>query len=677
MNLDRLFRPRTVAVYGGQWGDYVADQCRKLGFDGELWRVHPRRAGCYANTNELPAAPDSAFLGIKNDLTIDEIRKLRERGAGGAVVFASGFAEVEEGKTLARQLGEAAADLPYIGPNCYGFANLLDRVSLWPDQVSTPPVDRGVAILTQSGTVSITLMGQRRSLPIGYVITLGNQQQLGMADIIRYVAADERITAIGLYLEGISDMPDFIGAVDEARLLGKPVVAVKVGKSAKAQATAFSHTGALTGSDQLYNHLFDRLGIARCQDLSSMVETLKLLHCHGPMPSKRLTVMGASGGDMSMVSDLADQFDIEFPLPPDREIPELEATTGPDVKIDNPFDFHTYTWFDYVSMKRMFSSMLRSDYALTAFILDPPDDQTTDTEAYDRPTELLVEAANETGAAAAMLSSLPESISPGNRKMCLDAGVAPMQGLREFLFAFHHAARIGARWQDWQLPALQIPGPSDGEDVVMSEAEGKAWLEQWELPVPQGKRLTPDEAVSFANQLGFPVVMKASGSDLAHKTELNAVRLNLKYANQVKQASQELAQITDELLVEQMIDDTVVEILLGITVDDQFGINYTVGAGGTQAELHRDTVCLLPPLSSTTINHALDQLRCSALLNGWRGQPAGDREALVTSIIKLARFAEANLNTIKELDINPLLVRPKGRGVIVADALIRVRKPTD
>ena len=143
MNLERLFRPRSIDVYGGVWSDYVVEQCLKLGFDGNVWRVHPKREGCYRSTADLPHAPDSAFLGISRTLVINEIQALNSRGAGGAVVFAAGFGEVADGKELATKLSDAAGDMPFTGPNCYGFANFFDRLSLWPDQAVGHTTERG------------------------------------------------------------------------------------------------------------------------------------------------------------------------------------------------------------------------------------------------------------------------------------------------------------------------------------------------------------------------------------------------------------------------------------------------------------------------------------------------------------------------------------------------------
>ncbi len=167
MNLKRLFQPRTVAVFGGIWSDYVTEQCQKLGFPGKIWRVHPKRDECFSSSNELPDIPDCAFLGINRNLTIQVFSELRDLGFGGAVIFASGFGEEKDGQDSYIRLDKVAGDLPFIGPNCYGFVNFFDRVALWPDQVTGEFLNRGVAFIAQSGTIAITVMGQRRSLPLG------------------------------------------------------------------------------------------------------------------------------------------------------------------------------------------------------------------------------------------------------------------------------------------------------------------------------------------------------------------------------------------------------------------------------------------------------------------------------------------------------------------------------
>ena len=672
MNLERLFRPKTVAVYGGKWSDYVVEQCVKLGFSGKIWRVHPNRKDCFHSSEELPDAPDVVFFGINRELTIQEFSTLRNRGLGGAVVFASGFGEEKDGTEYARKLETAAGALPFIGPNCYGFANFFDRVALWPDQVTGLQVDRGVAFIAQSGTISISMMSQRRSLPLGYVISLGNQQRLAAEDLIRYCAEDDRVSAIGLYLEGILDLPKFIEAVDYARTLGKPIALIKAGSSEKGRSAANTHTGALTGSDSLHDALFERLGIARCETLSSLVETLKLLHCFGPLPSKRVLVLGASGGDMAMISDSASKLDLDFSQIPETETDNLRASVGERVKLNNPLDIQTATWFDYPKLRKMFNVLLRCDYAVTAFMVDPQDEIEADTESFDRAIDILLDAVKEnpTSGHAALLSSLPESLSKSTREKCLRSGVAPLQGLMESLEALQNAAKISKVWSEWSLPEI-IPPISDTFNFrTLTESESKEILAQHGFDVPRS-RLASEEQVSVAaEEIGFPLVLKVVAPEISHKTEHGGVAVNLKNIPEVIEAAAGMSRIAEYFIVEEMITDGVAELILGVSVDPQFGPTLTLGAGGILTELLRDSVSLLFPVSESQVSQAIEKLRINVLLKGWRGNPEGDTEALVVAVLKLAEFVERHSERLAGCDINPLIVRPRGKGVIVVDALI-------
>ncbi|MBC8258905.1 MAG: acetate--CoA ligase family protein [SAR324 cluster bacterium] len=672
MNLERLFRPKTVAVYGGKWSDYVVEQCIKLGFKGIIWRVHPTRQDCFHSSEELPEAPDAVFLGINRELTVKEFSTLRQRGSGGAVVFASGFSEEKDGAAYARKLETAAGKLPFIGPNCYGFANFFDRVALWPDQVTGTQLERGVAFIAQSGTISISIMSQRRSLPLGYVISLGNQQRLAAEDLIRYCAEDERVSAIGLYLEGILDLPKFIDAVDYARTLGKPIALIKAGSSEKGRNAANTHTGALTGSDKLHDALFERLGIARCETLSSLVETLKLLHCFGPLPSKRILVFGASGGDMAMVSDSASKLDLDFSQIPETETDVLRASVGERVKLNNPLDIQTATWFDYSKLEQMFAALLRCDYAVTAFMVDPQDETEADTEAFDLAIDTFLETVNENSASgnAALLSSLPESLSKATREKCLRAGVAPMQGLAESLEALQHAAKISKAWNEWSKPEIFPPLPDLPSISTLSEADSKELLAQHGFEIPKKRIVAADQILVATEEIGFPVVLKAVVPDLAHKTEHGGVALNLHNIPEVVAAATAMSGLAETFLVEEMITDGVAEMILGVSVDPQFGANLTLAAGGIFTELLKDSVALLFPVSEKQVRKALQNLRIYAVLKGWRGKPVGATEALIKAVLKLAKFTEHHAEQLAACEINPLIVRPKGKGVIVVDALI-------
>ncbi len=676
--LNRLLRPRSVALIGGgAWIEAVEAGSRKLGYRGELWRVHPTRASTpttryYRSVDELPGAPDASFIAAPNTEVPSIAAALARRGAGGFVCFASGFDETatERGRELTRALVQNAGALPFTGPNCYGLVNFFDRVALWPDQVVGEPLERGVAILTQSGTIALTLMFNQRSLPIGYVISVGNQTRLAMEDLIEHLCEDARVSAFGLYVEGIKDSTRFATAVARARAAGKPVALVKAGRTMAAAQAAQTHTGALAGADSVFDAFCRDAGIARCETLSTLVETLKVLHCGGPLSGRRVMVAGCSGGDMAMTSDVARDLAIDFAPLPEAVRPAVQAAVGPRVTIANPFDMHTYIWFDRPKLRELFTALFGAGYDALAFMLDCPPAGRADTHAYDGPIEEFIEASKGSRTRAAMLSSLPETLNDHIRVRCLAAGVVPFQGQREALEALDLAAGI-ATTAAGPVP-LARPRPRAGAVRTLPENEGKAALAACGLPVPRSQLVTPADAPAAAEAIGFPVVMKAVSEQLAHKSDVGGVVLNVRTVAEAAAAATRLAALAPRLLVEQMVGDGVAELLVGVTVDPQFGQVLVLGTGGVLTELWHDSTSLLPPFTSPRIEAALGRLNVRRLLDGYRGKPAGDVPALVGAIGAVARYATENLDALAELDVNPIIVRPRGAGVVAVDALVRL-----
>jgi acyl-CoA synthetase (NDP forming) len=682
-DIRRLIAPRSIALIGaGAWTDAVAAGNAAVGYDGAIWRVHPTRtstaaASYYRSVADLPAAPDAAFIAVPNHEAPAVAGALAARGAGGFVCFTAGFSETggEAGRLLTDDLLKQAGTLPFFGPNCYGFVNFFDRAAMMPDQVVGARMERGVALICQSGTIALTLMFNDRSLPIGCLFTVGNQTRIAVEDLIDILAEDPRVTAFGLYLEGIKDAAAFARAADKARILGKPIAVVKSGRTAAAARTAHSHTGALAGADSVFDAFCRQAGIARCETLGTLCETLKLFHVGGALPGRKVLVMGASGGDMAMTSDVSRSLDLDFaPIPEDRAATLRKLLTD-RVTVANPFDIHTYLWFDPPALGKVFSTALQSGYDAVGFMLDCPPEQKADTSSFDAVIDVFIAAAQGAPSRAALIASLPETISARIRQRCLEGGVIPMQGQREALEALSLAGGVGESWRLNRIPKLQLPSGSPGAvDTVqtLSEADGKRALAAYGVRVPRG-RVVPAAAVAeTAAEIGFPVVLKAVGAQLEHKTEVGGVVLNVRSTAEARAAGERLAVLSNTLLVEEMVADGVAEILIGVIVDSQFGQVLVLGAGGVLTELLADSVTLLPPWTRDSIVAGLDRLKAAPLLKGYRGKPAGDIAALVESILGVARYASANLAGLVEIDVNPVIVRPLGLGVVAVDTLIRL-----
>ncbi len=677
LDLSRLLRPRSIAVIGGgAWAPAVIEQCQKMGFDGPVWPVHPTRADlgglpCYRTVDELPAAPDAVFVGVNRHASIETLAALSARGAGGAICFASGFAEAADdaaaGAELQDRLVAAAGDMPVIGPNCYGVINYLDGALLWPDQHGGRRVERGVAIVGQSSNVLINLTMQRRGVPLAYVMAAGNQAQIGLAEMAMAVMEDPRVTAVGLHIEGIGDVRAFEAMAARARALGKPVVALKVGRTEAAQAAALSHTASLAGGTAAGQAFLARCGVPVLPTLASFLEALKLLHVHGALPGRDLCSMSCSGGEASLMADAAEGRGIRFRPLTENERQKVAATLSELVTVVNPLDFHTFIWGDVQRMTGTFAAMMGCGFDLSMLICDFPRTDRCDDAAWACSIDGFEAAVARTGARAAMVASLPENLPEERAERLMNAGIAPMMGFEETLDAAAAAAEIGAAWAA-KTPAPVLPGAA-GDGVVLDESAAKAMLAAHGVAVPEGRRAaTACAAGEAAAALGGKLVLKGLG--LAHKTEAGAVALGLTGAEEVRTRAEAMAG-ADGYLVERMVDEPVAELIVGVVTDPVCGLTLTIGAGGVLTELLKDRATLCLPASEPEIAAALDGLRVSRLLGGWRGKPAADRGAVIAAIMGIQTLAIAEAGSLIEMDINPLMAT--AHGAVAVDALI-VRK---
>ncbi|MCK7613627.1 acetate--CoA ligase family protein [Roseibium sediminicola] len=670
-SLERLLRPRSIAVIGGgTWCRNVVRECRKAGFDGDLWPIHPTRSeieGVQAvrSVDELPSAPDAVFIGVNRNATIEVVGALARLGAGGAICFASGFSEatreLADGADLQAALVEAAGGMPILGPNCYGFLNALDGASLWPDQHGLPPVETGVAIIAQSSNIALNLTMQTRGLPIAYLMTAGNQAQTGLSAIGNALLDDDRVTAIGLYIEGLDDLAAFEAFARRAHALGKPVVALKIGRSEASQAATVSHTASLAGSTAGSDALFKRLGIARVDSLPALLETLKLVHVAGPLANANIASMSCSGGEASLIADTAVGRMVSFPALTADQRSALADALGPKVALANPLDYHTYIWGDEAAMSRCYAAMMLGDLSLGLVILDIPRQDRCDPQAWLMVFDAVEAAQKSSGKQMAILSSLPELMPEAIATDLIARGIVPLCGFDEALSAIEAAALFG---KPLTADPVHIPGPVLAPRLV-EEKDATALLASHGLRIPASKSAdSPAAAAQAAEEIGFPVVLKGTG--IAHKTEAGAVMLNLSTACEVHQAAETMPTAT--FLVEEMVTGTLAELLVGVVRDPAHGYVLTLAAGGTLTEILQDNTSLVLPVREEDIRKALDSLKIGRVLQGYRGMPPCDQDAIVAAVLAVQALALGA--PVEEVEINPLLC---GRDfAIAADALVRL-----
>ena len=674
LGLDRLFRPKSVAVIGGGfWACSIIEQCRKIGFQGAIYPIHTKSneidgLQVYRTLGDLPEPPDAAFICVNRNATIQVVRDLAHMGAGGAVCFASGFlesqAETQDGATLQAELVAAAGDMPIVGPNCYGFVNYLDQACLWPDQHGGVPVDRGVAIITQSSNIAINLSMQTRALPIAYLMTAGNQAKVSMADLARFVLSDPRVTALGLHIEGLGDPNEFVELARLAHDLGKGIVAIKIGASVQAQAATISHTASLAGSAAGASAIFRRLGVAQVQDLTTFMETLMLLHHVGPMSGDRVATMSCSGGEASLMADLGQAVGLSFPelIPSQRTA--LRAALGDKVALANPLDYHTYIWGDGSAMGRCFAAMMMGEQDATILVVDFPRGDRCSQSAWDCVIEGVEYARAQNDGVLILTASLVENMPEHVSEHLGRLGIPCLNGLRESLEAVQAAGLIGKGMQSDER--LWISSVAE-DSHTLSEAEAKTELAEYGLRVPEARVVSSDQIAKMSD-FPFPAVLKAQG--IAHKSDSGGVALNLNSVQDVQQAAVRMGR--DTFLIEEMIGGTVCEILVGVVADPAHGFVLTLAAGGVMTEVLRDSETLVLPVTKDDVVQAFRRLKIALVLNGYRGQPAASMSALVDAVMSVQAYVEQNMNDILEVEINPIIATPTA--AIAVDALIRRAK---
>ena len=669
--LSRLFSPKSVAVVGGGvWCRSVIEQLIKIGYKGTIFPVHPFKEEIlgiksFKDLEDIPAIIDATFIGVNRNITIEVVKQLNSLNAGGAVCFASGFLEAEGDKQgsgeLQKSLIEAAADMPILGPNCYGFINYLDHAALWPDQHGGTTVDKGVAILTQSSNIAINITMQTRGLPISYIMSVGNQASLGFSEIGMYLLSDPRVTALGLHIEGIGDLKTFEELTTKARKLGKPIVALKVGKSAEARRATQSHTASLAGNAQSAKSLFKRLGIAEVDRLEVLIDTLKIFHSYGPLSSKNVRSLSCSGGEASLVSDLAQAYGIQFPKLEKENISELRSVLGEMVALSNPLDYHTYIWGDIDAMASTFIAMMRQHNGITIIIVDFPRDDNCDPSAWNCVITAAKMAKKSENKPLALVSTLSENIPEHVSFELLESNIITLHGLDTALAAIS----VSSINQTVVNPKPIFLSNPTGKSILVDEYDAKKSLEKYGLRLPETKKCLQSDAHLVSDQIGYPVVIKALGS--AHKSELGEVFLNLENKKSVKEALRKISK--KHVIVEKMIGDAVVELLVGIVHDPAHGMLLTVGAGGVLTEILSDTSSILLPSSKSEVLDCFNQLKISKIAKGYRGALGVDINQIIDAIMKIQDFVLDNRDKLFEIEINPLIVTTSE--VIVADALIR------
>ncbi|GAB2992671.1 acetate--CoA ligase family protein [Streptomyces pseudoechinosporeus] len=686
-DLDRFFRPESVAVVGASDAEgrpntgitrQLLSWAERVG--ARLHPVHPTRQSvfgisCVPSVADLPEQVDLAVLLVSDPLPV--IEELAEAKVKFAVAFASGFAETgAEGAAAQARLAAAVerSGLRLLGPNTN-----LNAFEKFRDDLDGP----AIALITQSGHQGRPVFTmQELGVRLSHWAPTGNEADLETADFISYFAEQPEVGAIACYVEGLKDGRSFMLASDRAARRGVPVVAVKVGRTETGARTAASHTGKLTGADAVVDAAMRQYGVIRVDGLDELHDTAALLARARPLSADGVVVYSISGGTGAHFSDLATEAGLRLPRLSDAKQAELHQWIPEYLDVANPVDNGGHPVGDWRGRK-IIDSIL-DDPAVGVLIcpITGPFPPMSDQLAQD-----LVDAAEQTDKLVCVVWGSPVGTESAYRDTLLGSSrVATFRTFANCITAVRahlDHARFTASYRSPfdEAPRTHSPSFRKAQALMrpgqqLSEHAAKQLLRAYGIRVPREQLVTSAAAaVRAAGLVGYPVVMKASGAQLAHKTELGLVKVGLTSASQVRDAYRELTDIAryegvslDGVLVCQMVDPGV-EMVVGVTQDDLFGPTVTVGLGGVLVEVLRDTAVRVPPFGEEQTRAMLGELRGRALLDGVRGRPPSDLDALVEVVLRVQRMALELDGELAELDINPLMVLPRGQGAVALDAM--------
>ncbi|MFJ1732366.1 acetate--CoA ligase family protein [Streptomyces sp. NPDC088254] len=686
-DLDRFFRPESVAVIGASDAEgrpntgitrQLAAWAERVG--ARLHPVHPTRATvfgipCAPSVADLPEQVDLAVLLVADPLPV--IEELADTKVKFAVVFASGFAET--GAEGAAAQGRLAAAVARSGMRLLGPNTNLNAFERFRDDLDGP----AIALITQSGHQGRPVFAlQELGVRLSHWAPTGNEADLETADFLSYFAEQPEVGAIACYVEGLKDGRAFLLAADRAARRGVPVVAVKVGRTEVGARTAATHTGKLTGADDVVDAAMRQYGVIRVDGLDELQDTATLLARAKPPRADGVAVYAISGGTGAHVADLATAAGLRLPELSAAKQAELHQWIPEYLNVSNPVDNGGHPVGD--ERGRKIIDAILADPGIGVLICPvtgpfPP--------LSDRLVRDLVDAAETTDKLVCVVWGSPVGTESAYRDVLLGSSrVATFRTVSGCLTAVRAHLEHHRFARDYRSPfdqAPRTPSPSFRKARMLmrpgqqlSEHAAKQLLRAYGIRVPREQLVTSAAAaVRAAGPVGYPVVMKASGAQIAHKTELGLVKIGLTSASQVRDAYRELTDIAryegvdlDGVLVCQMVERGV-EMVVGVTHDDLFGPTVTVGLGGVLVEVLRDAAVRVPPFGEGQARAMLGELRGRALLDGVRGRPPADLDALVEVVLRVQHMALELGDDLAELDINPLMVLPRGQGAVALDAL--------
>jgi acetyltransferase len=699
---ERLFNPKSVAVFGASRssqsvGAMVFNNLVEGNFQGEIVPINPKhdKLGdrvCYPSIAKVKSNIDLAVIATPATTIPRIITQCGEVGIENAIILSAGFGEAgQDGEALSIQLANAAAKsgVRFIGPNCVGLVRpwlSMDATFL---KSKTP---RGnLALVSQSGALCSAISDWAAPHDLGFsaLVSLGNSIDTGFGDVIRFLATDQKTEAILLYVEGIRHARSFISAVRIATRL-KPVIVLKSGRHNQSSKAAHTHTGALIGSDAVFDAALERAGAVRVDTFGQLFSAAEILSASKRTNGNRLGIITNGGGAGVLAADRAGDLGLKLPEPSAGTVKKLNKTLSPHWSKSNPIDILGDAKPDAYSVA--VQNAVHDESFDGVLVMLTPQAMTEPTAA----AQALIDAIPENSTKPVLACWMGESSVSAARDLISKNGIPDFQVPERAVEAFSYLAKFE---RNTKL-ALEVPGEAhksrepDVELVqkmirnvlkekreMLSDIESKAVLQAFGVPINEVVEATSaEEAVSAAEKLGYPVAVKIHSPQISHKSDVGGVKLGILDAEPVTKAFKEVtknaslamphASITG-VTVEQMIDSTNArELVIGVSSDPVFGPTILFGAGGSMVEVLRDSAVSLPPLNQVLANRLINRTKVARLLQAFRDKPAVNRDSVVDVLLSVSNLV-CEFPEIAELDINPVLARPED--AVAIDARIRVK----
>ncbi len=692
-SIETMLHPRSIAIVGAsprlQYGGRFLNNLIETKYSGRLYPINPKYeeimgVRCYPDISSLPEAPDLAGIVIPAEKTMDILEECDRKCVKTGVIIAGGFAELgtDERKAAQKAMSDFAArtSMRLCGPNCLGIANVKDNI--WPCSARLSEIQAAsigkLALVSQSGASAFgpfLVRAHDRRLGLSYILSTGNEADLDTSDFIRYCIRQPEVKAIVAYFESIKDGDKFRDVAEEALALSKPIVAVKIGRSAAGQRAARSHTASMTGSDQAYDALFKQMGVIRVEDWDELLDTASLLAKTPPLRQETLGVVAHSGGVASLLADKCEPV-ASMPQPSAATRKGLDDILKGFGSSANPADI---TWHAF---EEEFSDILRlmlDDAGYGGVVLGTSGDESQ--------AQRIIKASEESDKPLAMLWTGSEQDTTGlpliqksDRVPVFSRAENLAKALKASL-GFHRTREQHLSQRAVSKKAARVPAGVEiaGKKGPFGLQEGLELLSHFGISTAKGSLAqTLEEALRIAGEIGYPVVLKVDSPDLPHKTELGLVKVGLNSGAEVESAFLDMKKKLQAMkkpaaikgfLVQEMTKGGV-EVIIGIKREPNMGPVLLFGLGGIFTEVMKDFSLRVCPVSQADVREMIREIKGFKLLEGFRGSPPADIEALEKALLGVSQLAMATKDQVEEIDVNPLLVLPKGQGVRAIDALI-------